>query len=114
MEAPHDQDIRREAVDCLYGAYLDDVFGIPYLKLGYQRFWGYDRLDDFLDAWLPLRATENCPPRLAGAPETGEEHQPNPSTERKHDRNAAPGQSFPLGLLEDSKHYDTDTAGGCG
>jgi 2-hydroxychromene-2-carboxylate isomerase len=114
VEAPHDQSIRREAVNCLYEAYLDDVFGIPYLKLGHQRFWGYDRLDAFLDVWLPLSATENCRRGSASASKTGEENQSNPSTERKHDRSGAPGPSFHPGLLEDSKHYDTDTAGGCG
>ncbi len=51
--AAHDPDIREEGVDCLYQAYLDDIFGIPYLKWGRHRFWGLDRLDAFLDAWRP-------------------------------------------------------------
>ncbi|MBB6347759.1 DsbA family protein [Nonomuraea muscovyensis] len=58
--APQDPDIRAEAVECLVTAYEDDVFGIPYLKWGRHRFWGYDRLDDFLDAWRPP-AAEGAP-----------------------------------------------------
>jgi 2-hydroxychromene-2-carboxylate isomerase len=53
VNAPSDPSIRAEAVDCLYQAYLDDVFGIPYLKWGRHRFWGYDRLDAFLSVWKP-------------------------------------------------------------
>ena len=51
--AGDDPEIRAEAVGCLYQAYLDDVFGIPYLKFGPHRFWGLDRVDAFLDAWQP-------------------------------------------------------------
>jgi 2-hydroxychromene-2-carboxylate isomerase len=51
--AADDPEIRSEAVGCLYQAYLDDIFGIPYLKYGPHRFWGLDRLDAFLDVWQP-------------------------------------------------------------
>ncbi|MFD0900335.1 2-hydroxychromene-2-carboxylate isomerase [Actinomadura sediminis] len=51
--AAEDPGIREEAADCLHQAYLDDVFGIPYLKWGRHRFWGFDRLDAFLDVWRP-------------------------------------------------------------
>ena len=51
VAAPHDPDIRSEGTECLYQAYLDDVFGIPYLKYGRHRFWGFDRLDAFLETW---------------------------------------------------------------
>ncbi|HEY3259300.1 MAG TPA: DsbA family protein [Pseudonocardiaceae bacterium] len=55
--AADDPSIREEGVGCLYQAYLDDIFGIPYMKWGRQRFWGFDRVDAFLDAWQPaLRA----------------------------------------------------------
>jgi 2-hydroxychromene-2-carboxylate isomerase len=55
VAAPADPGIRQEADGCLYEAYLDDIFGIPYLKWGRHRFWGYDRLDAFLDVWQPER-----------------------------------------------------------
>lgn len=57
--APSDPSIREEADGCLYQAYLDDIFGIPYLKWGRQRFWGFDRLDAFLDVWRPVRKEAN-------------------------------------------------------
>jgi 2-hydroxychromene-2-carboxylate isomerase len=46
-----DDGIREAGVECLYQAYLDDIFAVPYLKLGPQRFWGLDRVDAFLTAW---------------------------------------------------------------
>lgn len=55
VRAADDPDIRAEGVGCLYQAYLDDVFGIPYLKWGGHRFWGLDRVAAFLDVWQPDR-----------------------------------------------------------
>ncbi|WP_433042406.1 2-hydroxychromene-2-carboxylate isomerase [Dactylosporangium sp. CS-033363] len=52
LAAADDPVIRAEAVDCLYAAYRDDIFGIPYIKWGHQRFWGLDRVDTFLSAFL--------------------------------------------------------------
>lgn len=46
--ATEDPEIRAEGVACLVEAYEDDIFGVPYLRLGWRRFWGYDRLDEFL------------------------------------------------------------------
>jgi 2-hydroxychromene-2-carboxylate isomerase len=42
-------DIRTEGVEALVSAYQDDVFGVPYLLLGRHRYWGYDRVDLFLE-----------------------------------------------------------------
>ncbi|WP_432015098.1 2-hydroxychromene-2-carboxylate isomerase [Streptomyces cucumeris] len=46
--APEDPDLRAEGLDGLDAAYMDDVFGAPYFKIGPQRYWGLDRLDDFI------------------------------------------------------------------
>jgi 2-hydroxychromene-2-carboxylate isomerase len=51
VAASSDPAVRAEGVEALHTAYEDDVFGIPYLRWGRHRFWGYDRLDDFLDLW---------------------------------------------------------------
>ena len=51
--AVDDPGLRDEGAGCLERAYLDDVFGIPYLKWGRHRFWGLDRLDVFLRTWRP-------------------------------------------------------------
>ncbi|GAA2489682.1 hypothetical protein GCM10010406_27320 [Streptomyces thermolineatus] len=50
VAAVDDPEIRAEGADALAAAYDDDVFGIPYFKVGPHRFWGVDRLDAFLDA----------------------------------------------------------------
>lgn len=52
LAAPHDPDIRREGVDALLQVYQDDVFGVPYFRSGPHRFWGVDRVDDFLSVLL--------------------------------------------------------------
>ncbi|WP_433271702.1 2-hydroxychromene-2-carboxylate isomerase [Actinosynnema sp. CS-041913] len=50
LAAAHDEDIKAEGVGALVDAYHDDVFGAPYFKLGRQRFWGLDRVADFVAA----------------------------------------------------------------
>jgi 2-hydroxychromene-2-carboxylate isomerase len=58
LGAPQDPAVRARGVDCLLAAYDDDVFGVPYLRLGLHRFWGLDRVDAFLEAY---RAREPVP-----------------------------------------------------
>lgn len=74
VAAADDPTIREEGADCLYEAYLDDIFGIPYFKWGRHRFWGLDRLDAFLDVWRPEReppaAAEPAPPTAECSYET--------------------------------------------
>lgn len=48
--AHEDNDIRAEGVDCLADAYEDDIFGVPYFRIGWQRFWGFDRISAFVCA----------------------------------------------------------------
>ena len=52
--APDDPELREEGVAALEDGYMDDIFGVPYFLLGPHRFWGLDRLDDFIAA-LQLR-----------------------------------------------------------
>ncbi|MFV2101616.1 DsbA family protein [Micromonospora sp. LOL_024] len=82
--APEDAEIRAEGIDCLAAAYDDDVFGIPYLRLGRHRFWGLDRVDHFLAAWRP-----------------------------DADAQTDPTVAVPAAVLA-GPAFDTDTAGGCG
>lgn len=58
VAAPEDPHIREQGVDALMQVYLDDVFGVPYFKVGRQRFWGLDRLDDFIATFDKARAAE--------------------------------------------------------
>jgi 2-hydroxychromene-2-carboxylate isomerase len=48
LAAAHRPDVRAAGVDCLVSAYHDDVFGVPFLLSGRQRYWGFDRVDMFL------------------------------------------------------------------
>jgi 2-hydroxychromene-2-carboxylate isomerase len=86
VAAADDPEIRAEGVACLVQAYEDDIFGVPYLRLGWRRFWGYDRLGDFLAEYRSARRPAAGEP-LAGVPEA----------------------------VRAGRHpYDTDTVGGCG
>ncbi len=86
VTAAHDPVIRAESVDAMVRAWDDDVFGIPYFKVGPHRFWGLDRVDDYLDALKP---------RLA-------------------DQQAQDLADVPAPVLERVGGTDHDTAGGCG
>jgi 2-hydroxychromene-2-carboxylate isomerase len=61
-------ELRAEGVAALVRAYEDDVFGVPYLLLGRQRFWGVDRVELFLEALAaagPLLDPEPLPVPVA-------------------------------------------------
>ena len=42
--------IRQEGLEALRRAWCDDVFGVPFFVLGHEKFWGQDRVDEFLQA----------------------------------------------------------------
>ncbi len=94
VAAAHDPALRAEGVDALAAAYDDDVFGIPYFKVGRHRFWGLDRVDGFLDELIPAL-------RKAGV----DVAEPMPE---------ALDDQVPAALLERVGAYDSDSAGGCG
>jgi len=86
VAAADDPEIRAEGVACLVEAYEDDIFGVPYFRLGWRRYWGYDRLDDFLAEYRSTASGPAANP-LAGVPEV---------------------------VRAGRQPYDTDTVGGCG
>jgi 2-hydroxychromene-2-carboxylate isomerase len=65
--AADDPEIRDEATAGLVRAYHDDVFGVPFLRLGPHRFWGLERIGAFLEAWRGVAP----PPAAAAAVTTG-------------------------------------------
>jgi len=88
LAAVADPRIRAAGVEALLDIYHNDIFGVPYFKWGTQRFWGLDRLDDFLAVFEPtLQDAEPAADPLAGIP--------------------APA-------LAAVGAFDHDTAGGCG
>lgn len=84
VAAPDDPSLRAEGVDMLAAAYDDDIFGIPYFRVGRHRYWGLDRLDLAVEA---LGGTFREPVSLDGIPEA---------------------------VLATVGAYDRDSAGGCG
>ncbi|HKP94814.1 MAG TPA: DsbA family protein [Fibrobacteria bacterium] len=48
LSAPMDEAIRDEGAEALNACVRDGVFGVPFFVHGYQKFWGLDRLEDFL------------------------------------------------------------------
>ncbi|MFJ6074770.1 DsbA family protein [Streptomyces sp. NPDC093065] len=88
-----------EAVDVLEAAYEDDIFGMPYFRIGRERLWGLDRLDEFVSAL----------------------HRAHPDTEAdgaaRTDGSAAdadPLAGVPTELFTKVGSYDIDTTGACG
>ncbi|MCE6995127.1 DsbA family protein [Saccharothrix sp. S26] len=89
VSAVDDPAIREEGLDALVQAWHDDIFGIPYFKVGRHRFWGLDRLDAYLDVLLPTL-----------------QELPVPAATTLDD--------VPVPVLERVGGADHDTAGGCG
>lgn len=109
--APDDDATRAEAVECLVAAYEDDIFGIPYLRFGRHRFWGYDRLDDFL-AVSAAAASGSGSGTTVGSATTSGSAKASGDAPAGHAGEAADPGAVATG--SGTARYDTDTAGGCG
>jgi 2-hydroxychromene-2-carboxylate isomerase len=48
--AAHDPAQRAAGLLCLQACIRDSVFGVPFFTLGREKFWGLDRLGDFVEA----------------------------------------------------------------
>ncbi|MFH8349164.1 2-hydroxychromene-2-carboxylate isomerase [Streptomyces sp. NPDC018045] len=101
VEAVHDPQIRAEAVDALATAYDDEVFGIPYFAVGWHRFWGLDRVEDFAAELAGQQPSAPTGPDVHTGP-AGPDERTVPLTAPPHQ------------LLDRLGAYDSDTAGGCG
>jgi 2-hydroxychromene-2-carboxylate isomerase len=94
--AASDPDLREEALAALHDLYQDDVFGVPYFRVGRHRFWGLDRLAAFLDV---------LDPREGDAARDGDARE-LPALARV---------PVPAGAgIPDAVPLDSDSAGGCG
>ena len=47
---PNDPEIRALGAEALYRAYNDGVFGVPFFINRFNKFWGIDRIDDFVQS----------------------------------------------------------------
>ncbi len=45
-----DVDVRRAGLECLKDCVRGSVFGVPFFTVGREKFWGIDRLPDFIGA----------------------------------------------------------------
>jgi 2-hydroxychromene-2-carboxylate isomerase len=89
-EAPQIPEIRAEGAQALYRADRENVFGVPFFTYGYKKFWGVDRLEDFVACLAPeftLGLETNDEPGLTGVPQA---------------------------IVDNVGCYDTDCEGGCG
>lgn len=50
--APDDPNIRAQGADALYRAYKDGVFGVPFFIHHFEKFWGIDRIEDFVTSLM--------------------------------------------------------------
>lgn len=62
LTAPQSKSIRELGGDILYRIYREDIFGVPMFTRKREKFWGIDRLNDFLETTdaAPL-STEELP-----------------------------------------------------
>jgi len=110
-----DSDVRAEAVECLMEAYEDDIFGVPYFRIGAHRFWGLDRLDDFVRVFLSTLATGKTT-SLNTQPAAQHSQSVIEAKVSQGGGVEAPNVfgGVPLKLQSEVGAYDNDTAGGCG
>ena len=110
VQAAEDPEIRAEGVEALVEAYQDDIFGVPYFRIGGHRCWGFDRVDRFI-AELTGKPRSNGDHPVA-SPET---HRPASVSANSAHCAAAPAlANIPAELETEIGPYDNDTAGGCG
>jgi 2-hydroxychromene-2-carboxylate isomerase len=67
LAAPDDPDIRREGVEGLLHAHEDGVFGVPFFCMGFEKYWGLDRFDDFAARFVERRAARERIPHAVAA-----------------------------------------------
>ncbi|MEI2731839.1 MAG: DsbA family protein [Dermatophilaceae bacterium] len=65
LTAPHEAPVREAGVNALMRVYENDVFGVPYFRLGHQKFWGLDRVNDFVAAYRGTGPAAPLSPPLA-------------------------------------------------
>lgn len=49
MSAHEDPAIRRKGIEALNSLHRDGVFGVPFFIIGFDKYWGVDRLESFVE-----------------------------------------------------------------
>lgn len=102
VTAPNDPTIRAEGAEALYRAYRNDVFGVPFFTYRYEKFWGVDRLEEFIERLSSLRQSK--------ANDNGASVKQSQSEEIVEDTL----QDISMDVRTSHGCYDTDVVGGCG
>jgi 2-hydroxychromene-2-carboxylate isomerase len=69
--AADDPETRAEGVTALLAIHRDGVFGVPFFVTGFDKYWGVDRLAEFVTAVRAQLPDTPPPPEPAMAPGTG-------------------------------------------
>ncbi|MGI5458722.1 2-hydroxychromene-2-carboxylate isomerase [Streptomyces sp. CA-249302] len=77
--AADDERIRAEGVRALLDIHRDDVFGVPFFIHRRQKFWGVDRLEEFLSVLGELGSPEPAPAEPVPAPASVAAYDPSSS-----------------------------------
>jgi 2-hydroxychromene-2-carboxylate isomerase len=64
-QAHADSELRAKGLAALHECVESRVFGVPFFMAGFERYWGLDRLPDFIGA--VANATRPTPPMVVGA-----------------------------------------------
>jgi 2-hydroxychromene-2-carboxylate isomerase len=90
-----------EGVNSLYKSFRDDVFGVPFFIYGYNKFWGIERIDDFVSTIKGDIVKSNY--RSSDNNSIGYEAS-----------NKSNILDIPIEVLDNINCYDCDHPGGCG
>lgn len=118
--APRQDQIREKAVTTALRWEKDGLFGVPFFVLGFNKFWGVDRVDAFVQALRGEPITF-----FAGARRAADKHKPEaleavatpPSEKIKtvwDDPSSSVWNGIPAALADKAGVLDSDSAGGCG
>jgi hypothetical protein len=112
MGSLDDAAVRSEALDCLAQAFQDDIFGVPYFRVGHHRFWGLDRVQGFVDVLLSGAAIREK--QTLG--DTSSAGYKKVLVTHEEQAGVEPNSLClePLNAGSPFCAYDTDAAGGCG
>lgn len=67
-DAHRDPELRRQGLQCLRSCVRDGVFGVPFFVTSRERFWGLDRLPEFIGALAQATLVHTTPDVATGCP----------------------------------------------
>lgn len=71
-DAHQDPALRQQGLQCLRACVRDGVFGVPFFVTARERFWGLDRLPEFIGALAQATLVQAAPEAATGCPGRGQ------------------------------------------